>query len=100
MISPKGHKNDGNDGGGMGLRIRLEWYDKESELGVGEEMSKDFGQDRIVLDALGIPIENNINNGGFNVLESWVAHLQPHFQHAIDLSAYDYQVAFDYRDVW
>lgn len=84
----------------MGLRISLEWYDKKSELGVGEEMSQDFGEDPIVLDALGIPVENNINNGGFNVEEGWVVHLQPHFHHAIDLSAYDYQVAFDYRDVW
>ncbi len=84
----------------MGLKISLEWYDKKSELGVGEEMSQDFGEDPIVLETLGIPIENNINNGGFNVEEGWIVHLQPHFQHAIDLSAYDYQVAFDYRDVW
>ncbi|NUT86459.1 hypothetical protein HNO91_08500 [Pseudomonas corrugata] len=26
--------------------------------------------------------------------------LQPHFQHAIDWHSYDYQIAFDYRDVW
>lgn len=53
-----------------------------------------------VIDALGLPIENNVNNGGFNVSPDWVGILQPHFHHAIQLLAYDYQVAFVYRDAW
>lgn len=51
----------------MGLKIRLEWYDKETELGEGEELSQDFGDDGYVIEALDIPIDNNINNGGFDV---------------------------------
>jgi hypothetical protein len=84
----------------MGLKIRLEWYDKRTEMGEGEELSKDFGDDGSVIEALGIPIENNVNNGGFNVSPDWVSTLQPHFHHAIQMLTYDYQVAFVYRDKW
>jgi hypothetical protein len=84
----------------MGLKIRLEWYDKETELGEGEELSQDFGDDGSVIEALGMPIENNVNNGGFDVGPHWVNTLQPHFLHIIRLSTYDYQVAFIYRDKW
>jgi hypothetical protein len=84
----------------MGLKIRLEWYDKKTELGEGEELSKDYGDDGFVIESLGMPIENNINNGGFDVVSSWVSTLQPHFRHVINLSSYDYQVAFIYRDKW
>ena len=84
----------------MGLKLRLEWYDKQTELCQGEEPSKDLGDDESVLNALGIPVENNINNGGFNVCSHWVAVIQPHFQLPIVLDTYDYQIAFDYRDQW
>jgi len=84
----------------MGLKIRLEWYDKETELGEGEELSQDFGDDGSVIEALGMQIENNINNGGFDVGPHWVNTLQSHFDHVIRLSTYDYQVAFIYRDKW
>ncbi|WP_275261145.1 MULTISPECIES: colicin E3-like toxin immunity protein [Pseudomonas] len=33
-------------------------------------------------------------NGGFDALEEWVKILEPHFQHSIDFSIYDYQIAF------
>ncbi|KQW34676.1 MULTISPECIES: colicin E3-like toxin immunity protein [Pseudomonas] len=84
----------------MGLKVRLRWFDKETEVLVGKEYSKDFGDDSIVLDDLDLPLENNINNGGFDVSTEWAEILQPHFEHALDLSIYDYQVSFDYRDVW
>ena len=84
----------------VGLKIRLEWYDKRTEMGEGEELSKDFGDDGSVIEALGIPIENNVNNGGFNVSPDWVSTLQPHFRQTIQLLAYDYQVAFVNRDKW
>lgn len=84
----------------MGLKISLDWYDKETSHGIGEELSKDFGDDGSVIEALGIPIENNINNGGFNVTNDWVSILQTHFNHAINLNLYDYQVSFDYCDHW
>jgi len=41
-------------------------------------------------------VEGNINNGSFNVVEKWVATIQPYFQHQIILSANDYQISFDY----
>jgi hypothetical protein len=84
----------------MGLKLRLEWYSKQTESCEGEEYSEDLGDDGSVIEALGIPIENNVNNGGFDVPQEWVKTLQPHFQHSIDWSSYDYQIAFDYRDSW
>jgi hypothetical protein len=84
----------------MGLKVRLNWYDKKTEIGEGREYSKDFGDDASIMDNLGIAPENNINNGGFDIGGDWAAVLQPYFVHTIDLSAYDYQVSFDYRDVW
>jgi hypothetical protein len=41
----------------VGLKIRLEWYDKRTEMGEGEELSKDFGDDDSVIEALGIPLK-------------------------------------------
>ncbi|KPG98882.1 cloacin [Pseudomonas sp. RIT-PI-q] len=84
----------------MGLKIRLNWYDKKTEIGEGREYSQDFGDDTSVMDELGIEPENNINNGGFDVNGDWAVTLQSHFVHTIELSSYDYQVSFDYRDVW
>ncbi|MGN8345296.1 colicin E3-like toxin immunity protein [Pseudomonas sp. SMV71] len=84
----------------MGLKLKLDWYDKKTELGQGREYTKDFGDDPWVMDALGVPVEDNVNVGGFDVNDEWVVILQPHFVHVLDLSAYDYQVSFDYRDIW
>jgi len=84
----------------MGLKLSLEWYNKQTESYEGEEYSEDLGDDGFVIEALGIPVENNVNNGGFDVPQEWVKTLQPHFQHSIDWSRYDYQIAFDYRDSW
>ncbi|WP_460367808.1 colicin E3-like toxin immunity protein [Pseudomonas sp. Tul1A2] len=80
----------------MGLELRLEWYDTATLQLQGEESSKDLGDDESVLNALGIPVEGNINNGSFNVVEKWIATIQPYFQHQIILSANDYQISFDY----
>lgn len=84
----------------MGLKLRLEWYNKQTESYEGEDYSEDLGDDGSVIEALGIPIENNINNGGFNVPQEWIKILQPYFQHSIDWPTYVYQVSFDYRDSW
>ena len=84
----------------MGLKLRLEWYSKQTEAYEGEEYSEDLGDDGSVIEALGIPFENNVNNGGFGVPQDWVKILQPHFQHSIDWTSYDYQIAFDYRASW
>ncbi|ELC6415638.1 cloacin, partial [Enterobacter hormaechei] len=48
----------------MGLRLRLQWYDKETELGEGNEFSSDFGDDaQIMTKDLGLPTKGNVNNG-------------------------------------
>ncbi|WP_192559953.1 colicin E3-like toxin immunity protein [Pseudomonas allokribbensis] len=80
----------------MGLELRLEWYNTATQQFQGEESSQDLGDDESVLNALGIPVEGNINNGSFNVVEKWVATIQPYFQHQIALSINDYQISFDY----
>jgi len=51
----------------MGLKLRLEWFSKQTESYEGKEYSTDLGEDGTVIEALGVPLENNINNGGFNV---------------------------------
>ena len=40
----------------MGLKARLEWYDQQTELGEGEELSKDFGEDGSLMEALGLSL--------------------------------------------
>lgn len=84
----------------MGLKARLEWYDKQTELGEGEELSKDFGEDCSLIEALGLSPTSNINNGGLDVKPDWLKILQPYFQHFIQHSSYDYQISFVYRDNW
>ncbi|MFP6832570.1 MAG: colicin E3-like toxin immunity protein [Pseudomonas sp.] len=82
----------------MGLKLRMEWYNTATLEFQGEESSTDLGDDESVLNALGIPVEGNINNGSFNILEKWVATIQPHFQHQITMSTNDYQISFDYSE--
>jgi hypothetical protein len=84
----------------MGLKIRLNWYDKETEIGVGKEFSVDLGDDGSVIEALGLMSEPEIYDGGFDVLATWIPHLQPLFNHPIDPAVFDYQVSFRYRHVW
>ncbi|CAI1777433.1 cloacin immunity family protein [Serratia proteamaculans] len=84
----------------MGLKLRLEWFDKKNELLVGKEDSKDFGDNGSVIEKLDLPLKDNINNGGFDVEGSWVTLLQSHFENKIELEKYWYQISFDYQDNW
>lgn len=84
----------------MGLKLRLEWFNKQTDLLVGKEYSKDFGDDGSVIESLGIPLKDNINNGGFDLEESWVPLLQPYFKNKIETDKNLYQISFDYRDSW
>ncbi|HFT8040548.1 TPA: colicin E3-like toxin immunity protein [Klebsiella aerogenes] len=84
----------------MGLKLRLEWFNKQTDLLVGKEHSKDFGDDGSVIESLGIPLKDNINNGGFDLEESWIPLLQPHFKNKIETDKNLYQISFDYRDSW
>ncbi|ARS97643.1 hypothetical protein B9G35_29960 (plasmid) [Klebsiella pneumoniae] len=51
-----------------------------------------------LLQIVGMPLKDNINNGWFDVEKSWVSILQPHFKNVIDISKFDYFVSFVYRD--
>ena len=82
----------------MGLKLDLTWFDKKSEEFNGEEYSKDFGDDGSIIERLGMPLKDNINNGCFDVKNEWVPLLQPYFKHQINLSDSSYFVSFDYRD--
>jgi hypothetical protein len=45
----------------MGLKLRLQWYDKETELGEGNEFSLDFGDDaQIMTKDLGLPTKGTL----------------------------------------
>ncbi|MQT33829.1 cloacin [Pseudomonas helleri] len=81
----------------MGLKVRLAWYNKSTGLGEGKELSSDFGDDVAVVVRLNLSTEHDINNGEFNVSDDWLTILQPLFMHYIDLSAFDYQVSFNYK---
>lgn len=84
----------------MGLKLDLTWFDRKTEEFLGEEYSKDFGEDGSVIESLGLPLKDNINNGGFDVEPEWVALLQPYFKNKIEVDKFWYQISFDYRDVW
>ncbi len=56
----------------MGLKLRLTWFDKKTEEFKGEEYSKDFGDDGSVIESLGMPLKDNINNGEFDLKKEWV----------------------------
>ena len=84
----------------MGLKFRIQWFDKFTELGEGGERSSDQGDDLSVIESLELPTKTTINNGCFNVSNEWISILQPYFKHDINLEKYDYTVAFDYSDKW
>jgi len=84
----------------MGIKVRLNWYDKETEIGVGNEYSVDLGDDGSVIEALGLMAEPEIYDGGFDVLAAWIPELQSFFNHQIEPAIFDYQVSFRYRHVW
>ncbi|KAI2669426.1 MULTISPECIES: colicin E3-like toxin immunity protein [unclassified Pseudomonas] len=84
----------------MGIKVRLNWYDKETEIGVGKEYSVDLGDDGSVIEALGLMAEPEIYDGGFDVLAAWIPDLQSLFKHQIEPAVFDYQVSFRYRHVW
>ncbi|EJM07312.1 Cloacin immunity protein [Pseudomonas sp. GM102] len=84
----------------MGLRIRLHWFDEATDIEKGKEYSRDLGEDGSVMKALGLPIEETVNNGLFDVTQAWLPTLQPYFGHQIDLSTFNYQIGFSYREQW
>jgi len=81
----------------MGLKLRMDWYDLETEQAEGKEYSKDLLEDLSVITALGLESEPNIYDGGFDVREEWIPILQSVFKHLIDPEQFDHQVSFRYR---
>lgn len=61
----------------MGLKLDLTWFDKKTEEFKGEEYSKDFGDDGSVIESLGMPLKDNINNGCFDVKMSGFHYCNP-----------------------
>ncbi|UZE18994.1 cloacin immunity family protein [Pseudomonas sp. B21-054] len=84
----------------MGVKLRLDWYDKETERAGGEEYSKDMGDVLSIITALNLESEPEILDGGFDVLAGWIPLIQPFFDHPIDPEQFDYQIAFRYRTHW
>jgi hypothetical protein len=84
----------------MGLKLRLDWYDKKTEQGEGEEYSNDLGDDLSVITALALEGEPEIYDGGFDVRAGWIPIIQPFFDHPIEPEKFDYQIAFRYRTNW
>lgn len=77
----------------MGLKLRLQWFDKTTELGIGKELSKDAGDDYSALNLLRLSVEKDINHGVFEVRENWLSIIQPYFHHEINLLENDYFLA-------
>ncbi|OBU11207.1 colicin E3-like toxin immunity protein [Morganella psychrotolerans] len=85
----------------MGLKLRVYWFDKKTENFIGEEYSKDFGDDDFLIEETVNPQnENIINNGEFDLKKEWTNAIQKHVTHKIEQDKYDYFIAFDYRDKW
>lgn len=81
----------------MGLQLKLNWFDKKTDVFVGEEYSKDQGDDVSVIERLGLSVEEDINNGEFDVLKYFSPILQPYFENKIMTDEFDYFIAFNYK---
>lgn len=84
----------------MAMKIRLQWFNKQTDNLEANEYSADFEEDDSILNALDLNEEPQIYSGGFDVLPSWIAILQPHFQQAIEPQAFNYQISFHYQGAW
>ncbi len=82
----------------MGLKVRLEWFDRTTECLSGTEKSVNLGDDYSVISKLGLSVDEDVNNGMFELRREWLPQVQPHFSHEIELSESDYFIAFDYED--
>ncbi|KGE69979.1 MULTISPECIES: colicin E3-like toxin immunity protein [Pseudomonas] len=82
----------------MGLKVRLEWFDRTTECLSGTEKSVNLGDDYSVISQLGLSVDEDVNNGMFELRREWLPLIQTHFSHEIKLSESDYFIAFDYED--
>jgi len=84
----------------MVMKVRLRWYDKHSNYVKADEYSADVDDSDSFFEALGLSQETAIYADVFNVLPSWIASIQPHFQHVIEPANFDYQISFSYQGTW
>lgn len=84
----------------MVMKIRLCWYEKDNDDLKENEYSADIHDADSSFEALGLSDETAIYADAFNVLPTWISILQPHFQHEIQPSIFDYQISFRYQGVW
>ncbi|AZE96456.1 hypothetical protein C4J95_4400 [Pseudomonas orientalis] len=82
----------------MGLKVRLEWFDRTTEWLSGTEDSADLGNDYSVISKLGLSVDEDVNNGMFELQREWLSVIQAHFSHEIVLLENDYFIAFDHED--
>jgi hypothetical protein len=84
----------------VAMKVRLEWFNKRTESLEADEYSANLDEDDSIVTALGLHEEPQIYAGGFDVLPTWIAILQPHFQHVIEPLLFDYQISFRYQGAW
>lgn len=83
----------------MHLSVILEWFEKSTGLGIGEEPSNIF-EDYSILTSLELEEDYQIFDGSYDVKEQWITVLQPHFKHEINQDNYDYQISFHHQGPW
>jgi hypothetical protein len=82
----------------MGLKVRLEWFDRTTERLRGTEDSADLGDDYSLISKLGLSAAEDVNNGMFELRREWLPLIGTYFSHEIALSESDYFIALDHED--
>lgn len=84
----------------MAMKIRLQWFNKQTETLEASEYSADFEDSDSILTEIDLHEEPQIYAGGFDVLPSWIVILQPHFRQEIKPNLFDFQISFHYQGSW
>ncbi|MCS4250337.1 cloacin immunity family protein [Pseudomonas sp. BIGb0164] len=82
------------------MKIRLRWYEKQSNDLKAAEYSSDIEDPDSVFEALGLGEETALYADVFNVLPNWITIIQPYIQHMIEPNKLDYQISFRYQGAW
>ncbi|WP_411378509.1 colicin E3-like toxin immunity protein [Pseudomonas sp. MPB26] len=84
----------------MVMKIRLRWYEKQSNDLKADEYSADIEDPYSVFEALGLGGETAIYADVFDMLPDWTTIIQPYFQHMIEPAHLDYQISFRHQGAW
>ena len=84
----------------MNLKVLLEWFDKTSGYGVGEESSGLFEDPHLILISLELEGDFQIFDGSYDLKNQWINLLQPYFKHQIHQESHDYQISFQHQGPW